>query len=60
LKEKLVVKEKSAIQMGTVIKEASRKTKEMDMVFTGINKVISIMKVTGVKIPEMVNLSKRR
>lgn len=55
-----MVKEKSAIQMGTVIKEASRKTKEMDMVFTGINKVISIMKVTGVKIPEMVNLSKRR
>lgn len=54
-----MVKEKSAIQMGTVIKEASRKTKEMDMVFIGINKVISIMKVTGVKIPEMVNLSKR-
>ncbi len=60
LKEKLVEKVRSAIQMGIVIKEISRITEEMDMVSTLINKAISIMKEIGVKIPETVNLSKRR
>jgi len=60
LKEKLVEKVKSATQMGIAIKEISRITEEMDMVSTLINKAISTMKVIGVKIPEMVNLSKRR
>lgn len=53
-------KVRSAIQMGIVIKEISRITEEMDMVSTLINKAISIMKEIGVKIPETVNLSKRR
>lgn len=60
LKEKLVEKVRSAIQMGIVIKEISRITEEMDTVSTLINKAISIMKEIGVKIPETVNLSKRR
>jgi hypothetical protein len=59
LKEKLVEKVRSAIQMGIVIKEISRITEEMDMVSTLINKAISIMKEIGAKIPETVNLSKR-
>lgn len=53
-------KVKSATQMGIAIKEISRITEEMDMVSTLINKAISTMKVIGVKIPEMVNLSKKR
>ena len=60
LKEKLVEKVRSAIQMGIVIKEISRITEEMAMVSTLINKATSIMKEIGVKIPETVNLSKRR
>ena len=52
-------KAKLIILMRIVIKEASRTIEEMDMVYTGINKAISIMKVTGVKIPETVNLSKK-
>lgn len=60
LKEKLVEKVRSAIQMGIVIKEISRITEEMDMVSTLINKAISIIKEIGVKIPETVNLSKKK
>ena len=60
MKEKLVEKVRSAIQMGIVIKEISRITEEMAMVSTLINKATSIMKEIGVKIPETVNLSKRR
>lgn len=60
LKEKLVERAKLAIQMGIVIREVLRKIEEMDMESTGINKAISIMKASGAKIPEMVNLLKKR
>lgn len=55
-----MVKERLTTQMEIVIKEASSKTKEMVMVFIGINKVMNIMKVIGPKIQEMVNLSKEK
>jgi hypothetical protein len=60
LKERLVVKERLITQMEIAIKEALSKTKEMDTVFIGINKVMNIMKAIGPKIQETANLLKEK